>query len=55
MRLILQDICRVVDVRMVKFQFLAHLPVDHLAHSVVFSLILVLCYTLHSFIMGLTV
>ena len=27
-------------VRMVKFQFLVHLPVDHLAHSVVSSLIL---------------
>ena len=30
-------------VSMVKFKFLAHLPVDHLAHPVVSSLILLLC------------
>ena len=28
---------------MVKFKFLAHLPVDHLAHPVVSSLVLLLC------------
>ena len=39
------DRCRVVHipfVRMVKFKFLAHLPVDHLAHLVVPCLILLL-------------
>ena len=30
-------------VGMVKFQFLAHFPVDHLAHPVVSSLVLLLC------------
>ena len=43
---ILQDRCWVVHisfVRMVKFQFLAHLPVGHLVHPVVYSLILLLC------------
>ena len=30
-------------VRMVKFKFLAHLPMDHLAHPVEFSLIFILC------------
>ena len=43
---ILQDRLWVVHIpflRMVKFQFLAHLPVDHLAHPVLSSLILLLC------------
>ena len=38
--------CRVVHipfVRMVKFKFLAHFPVDHLAHLVVSYLVLFLC------------
>ena len=42
---IFQDSCWVVHipfVRMVKFKFLAHLPVDHLVHQVVSSLILLL-------------
>ena len=30
-------------VGMVKFKFLAHFPVDHLAHPVVSSLVLLLC------------
>ena len=40
------DKCWVVHipfVRIVKFKFLAHFPVDHLAHPVVFCLILLLC------------
>ena len=43
---ILQDRCWIVPirfVRMVKFQFLAHLPVDYVAHPVVSSLIFLLC------------
>ena len=46
MCLIFWDRCWVVYlpfVCMVKFKFLAHLPVDHLARSVVSSLILLLC------------
>ena len=42
MSLILQDRCWVgliKSVRMVKFKFLAQLPVDHLAHPVVSTLI----------------
>ena len=45
-RLILQDRCWVVHIRlvhMVKFQFLAQFPVNHLAHPVVSSLIFFLC------------
>ena len=43
---ILQDSCWVVHipfVRIVKFKFLAHFPVDHLAHPVVSCLIHLLC------------
>ena len=43
---ILSDRCWVVNITfvpMVKFQFLAQLPVDHIAHLVVSSLILLLC------------
>ena len=43
---IFQDIYWVVlipFVRMAKFQFLAHLPMDHLAHPIVSSLIFLLC------------
>ena len=43
---IFNDRCWVVHipfVGMVKFEFLAHLPVDHLANPVVSSLILLLC------------
>ena len=43
---IFYDRCLVVHIpfiRMVKFKFLAHLPVDHLAHSVVSCLVLFLC------------
>ena len=39
------DMCKVVRipfVRMVKFKFLAHLPVDHLADPIVSSLIFLL-------------
>ena len=46
MRVIFQDRCWVVHipyVSMVKFNFLAHLPVDHLADSVASHLILLLC------------
>ena len=46
MRVIFLDRCWVVHipfVDMVKFEFLAHLPVDHVAHPVVSSLILLLC------------
>ena len=45
--LIFQDRCCVVHipfVRMVKFNFLAQFPVDHLAYPVVSSLILIPCY-----------
>ena len=41
-----RDICWVLHipfVHMVKFQFLAQFPVDHFAHSVMSSLILLLC------------
>ena len=46
MRVIFSDRCGVVHipfVRMVKFKFLAHLPVDHLAQQVVSSFMLLLC------------
>ena len=46
MCVILQERCWVVHipfVGMVKFKFLAHLPVDHLGHPVVSSLILLQC------------
>ena len=45
--IILQDCCWVVHipfVHMVKFQFLAHFPVDHLGHPVVSRLKLFQCY-----------
>ena len=43
---LLQDKCWVVHVpfvRLVKFRFLAHLPVNHCAHPVLSSLILRMC------------
>ena len=46
MRLALLDrfwVVHIPFVRMVKLKFLAQLPVDHLAHPVVFSLIVFLC------------
>ena len=46
MCVIFKDRCWVVHipfVGMVKFKFLAHFPVDHLAHPVVSSLVLSLC------------
>ena len=59
MRVILQDSCCVVHipfVHMVNFEFLSHLPVDHLAPPFVSSLIIFLCFNLpHSFIMWLMV
>ena len=58
MYVILQDRCWVVQipfVRMVKFQFLAQFPVDHLTHPVLFSLILFGANLLHSLIMWLII
>ena len=46
MCLILEDrfcVVHIPFVRMVKFKFLTQLPVDHLAHPVGSSLILILC------------
>ena len=46
MCVIFYDRCWVVYipfVGMAKFKFLAHFPVDHLAHPVVSSLVLLLC------------
>ena len=45
-RVIFWDRCWVVHipfVGMVKFKFLAHFPVDHIAHPIVSSLVLLLC------------
>ena len=36
-------VVRIPFVDMVKFKFLAHFPVDHLAHLVMSSLVLLLC------------
>ena len=36
-------VCACTIVGMVRFKFLAHCPVDHLAHPVVSSLVLHLC------------
>ena len=47
MSVIFLDKCWVLHIPfvcMVKFKFLAHFPVDHLAHPVVFSLLLFLCH-----------
>ena len=55
---ILPDRCWVLHipfVRMVKFKFLAHLPVDHLAHPILFRLNSVCANLLHSLIMWLMV
>ena len=58
MHLILQDrfwVVHIPFVRIVKFEFLAHLPVDYLAHPVVSSLIHFCADMLHLLIMWLIV
>ena len=37
------EVFHIPSVGMVKFKFLAHFPVDHLAHPLVSSLVLLLC------------